>query len=113
VPPQSFVAYFLKDAEAPVQENAGDAVIAFVFIQVTSHQKDPAQFVARIPEVEEVHRVAGKDCYIVRVRVANTEELGCLVREKIETIKSVSLARTTIVLKTLKDKGRLRRSGNQ
>lgn len=83
-------------------------MIAFVFIQTAPHQKDPAQFVARIPEVEEVHRVAGEDCYIVRVRVANTEELGSLVREKIERIKSVSSARTTLVLKTLKDKGRLR-----
>jgi Lrp/AsnC family leucine-responsive transcriptional regulator len=82
-------------------------VIAFVFIQTAPHHKDPARFVARIPEVEEVHRVAGEDCYIVRVRVANTEELGCLVREKIERIKSVSSARTTLVLKTLKDKGPL------
>lgn len=85
-------------------------MIAFVFLQTVPHQKDPARFVARIPQVEEVHRVAGEDSYIVRVRVANTEELGSLVREKIEGIKSVSSARTTLVLKTLKDKDRLRES---
>ena len=79
-------------------------MIAFVFLQTAPHRGDPATFVARIPEVEEVHRVAGEDCYIVRVRVANTEELGCLVRDKIERIKSVSSTRTTLVLKTLKEK---------
>ena len=79
-------------------------MIAFVFLQTAPQQGDAAKFVARIPEVEEVHRVAGEDSYIVRVRVANTEDLGRLVRERIETIKSVSSARTTLVLKTFKDK---------
>ena len=79
-------------------------MIAFVFLQTAPQQADAAKFVARIPEVEEIHRVAGEDSYIVRVRVANTEDLGRLVRERIETIKSVSSARTTLVLKTLKDK---------
>ena len=79
-------------------------MIAFVFLQTVPQQADAAKFVARIPEVEEVHRVAGEDSYIVRVCVANTQDLGRLVRDKIETIKSVSSARTTLVLKTLKDK---------
>lgn len=79
-------------------------MIAFLFIQTVPRQGDAAKFVARIPEVEEVHRVAGEDCYIVRVRVANTQDLGRLVRDKIETIRSVSSTRTTLVLKTLKDK---------
>lgn len=79
-------------------------MIAFVFLQTVPHRENAANLVARIPEVEEVHRVAGEDSYIVRVRVANTEDLGRLVRDEIETIRSVSSARTTLVLKTLKDK---------
>lgn len=79
-------------------------MIAFVFLQTIPLRADAAKLVSRIPEVEEVHRVAGEDSYIVRVRVANTEALGRFVRDKIETIKSVSSARTTLVLKTLKDK---------
>lgn len=79
-------------------------MIAFVFLQTIPLRADAAKLVSRIPEVEEVHRVAGEDSYIVRVRVANTEDLGRFVRDKIETIKSVSSARTTLVLKTLKDK---------
>jgi Lrp/AsnC family leucine-responsive transcriptional regulator len=60
----------------------------------------------RIPEVEELHRIAGEDCYVVRVRVSSTDQLGRLVSDKIERIKSVSSTRTTLVLKTLKDKQR-------
>ena len=82
----------------------GDNLIAFVFLQTIPLRADAAKLVSRIPEVEEVHRVAGEDSYIVRVRVANTQDLGCLVRDKIETITSISSVRTTLVLKTLKDK---------
>lgn len=87
----------------------GDDVIAFVFLQTISLRGDAAKRVSRIPEVEEVHRVAGEDSYIVRVRVANTEDLGRFIRDKIETIKSVSSARTTLVLKTLKDEAQFTR----
>jgi DNA-binding Lrp family transcriptional regulator len=38
------------------------------------------------------------------VRVANTEQLGRLVKDKIERIRAVQSTRTTLVLRTLKDK---------
>jgi Lrp/AsnC family transcriptional regulator, leucine-responsive regulatory protein len=81
-----------------------DTLVAFVFVQTRLRDLKIATLLARIPEVEELHRVAGEDCYVVRVRVSNTEQLGRLVRDKIERIKSVRSTRTTLVLKTLKDK---------
>jgi len=80
-----------------------DTLVAFVFVQTRLLGTKTATQLARIPEVEELHRIAGDDCYVVRVRVANTEHLGRLVRDKIERIKSVNSTRTTLVLKTLKD----------
>jgi Lrp/AsnC family leucine-responsive transcriptional regulator len=80
-----------------------DIVLAFVFVQTRPLETRTATQLARIPEVEELHRIAGDDCYVVRVRVSNTEHLGRLVRDKIERIKSVQSTRTTLVLKTLKD----------
>jgi len=80
-----------------------DTLVAFVFVQTRLLGSKTATQLARIPEVEELHRIAGDDCYVVRVRVANTEHLGRLVRDKIERIKSVNSTRTTLVLKTLKD----------
>jgi len=81
-----------------------DTLVAFVFVQTRRREARTANLLARIPEVEELHRIAGEDCYVVRVRVSNTEQLGRLVRDKIERIKAVRSTRTTLVLKTLKDK---------
>lgn len=81
-----------------------DTLIAFVFVQTELREGTVATQLARIPEVEELHRVAGEDCYVVRLRVSSTEQLGVVVRDKIERIKSVQSTRTTVVLKTLKDK---------
>ncbi|HEX8034955.1 MAG TPA: Lrp/AsnC ligand binding domain-containing protein, partial [Ktedonobacterales bacterium] len=58
---------------------------------------------ARIPEVQEVHHVAGEDCYLVKVRVANTEALGRLLRERFGVIPTVRSTRTTVVLTTIKE----------
>jgi Lrp/AsnC family leucine-responsive transcriptional regulator len=80
-----------------------NTLVAFVFVQTKLRDLKTATLLARIPEVEELHRLAGEDCYVVRVRVESTEELGRLVRDKIERIKSVHSTRTTLVLKTLKD----------
>ena len=81
-----------------------DSLVAFVFVQTQFREGKTAALLARIPEVEELHRIAGDDCYVLRVRVSNTEQLGRLVRDKIERIGSVRSTRTTLVLKTLKDK---------
>ena len=51
----------------------------------------------------EVHHVAGEDCFLVKVRAADTEALGRLLREKFGTIATVTSTRTTIVLETVKE----------
>jgi Lrp/AsnC family leucine-responsive transcriptional regulator len=81
-----------------------DDLVAFVFVQTQFRDTRTATLLARMPEVEELHRIAGDDCYVLRVRVSNTEELGQLVRDKIERIRSVHSTRTTLVLRTIKDK---------
>lgn len=85
-------------------ELMNDTLVAFVFVQTEFRDQKTATLLARIPEVEELHRIAGEDCYVVRVRVTGTDELDRLVRNKIERIKSVRSTRTTLVLKTFKDK---------
>ena len=62
---------------------------------------------AKIPEVQEVHHVAGEDCYFVKVRVRDTEDLSRVLQHQISTIKSVKSTRTTIVLSTVKETARL------
>lgn len=58
---------------------------------------------AKIPEVLEVHHIAGEDCYLIKVRVRDTETLSKLLRDKIGAIKAVRSTRTTIVFDSLKE----------
>jgi Lrp/AsnC family leucine-responsive transcriptional regulator len=83
----------------------GYDVVAFVFVTTDVRvQGVPAgRQLAAIPEVQEVHHVAGEDCYLLKVRAATTEALGLLLREQIAVIPSVRSTRTVIVLDTLKE----------
>jgi Lrp/AsnC family leucine-responsive transcriptional regulator len=81
-------------------------LLAFVFIRANesvARSGEVGRDLALIPEVQEVHHVAGEDCYLVKVRTADTESLGKLLREKIGAIESVTSTRTTIVLSTVKE----------
>jgi Lrp/AsnC family leucine-responsive transcriptional regulator len=61
------------------------------------------QALARLPEVQEVHYVAGEDAFLVKIRAADTEALSRLIRDKIATIAEVQSTRTRIVLSTYKE----------
>ena len=58
---------------------------------------------AKIAEVQEVHNIAGEDCYLVKVRVKDAETLSRFLREKIGAIKAVKSTRTTIAMETFKE----------
>jgi len=83
----------------------GFGLMAFVMIQTNENARDvdTAELLARIPEVREVHRVVGEDCFFVKVRVPNTDALARLLDDQIRQIPSVSSTRTTIVLTTSKE----------
>lgn len=96
--------------EARIDPRAvGLGLAAYIFVRVDdrvgSHKT--ALRLAKLPEVLELHHVAGEDCYLVKVRVPDAEDLGRLLREKVGVIESVRSTRTTIVLETIKETGRL------
>lgn len=96
--------------EARVNAKAvGLGLTAFIFVRGEDGVGDTkmGMLLGKIPEAQEVHHVAGEDCYLVKVRVADTDSLGTLLRERIGAIKSVRATRTTIVLGTLKETYRL------
>ncbi len=81
------------------------SLLAFVFVRAEEKLAglETGVELARLPEVQEVHHIAGEDCYLVKVRVANTEALGRLLRERFGVIPTVRSTRTTIVLTTIKE----------
>jgi Lrp/AsnC family transcriptional regulator, leucine-responsive regulatory protein len=80
-------------------------LLAFVFVRANDRPgaDETARRVAEIPEVLEVHDVAGEDCFLVKVRARDTESLGRLLRERFGRIDSITSTRTTIVLDTVKE----------
>jgi Lrp/AsnC family transcriptional regulator, leucine-responsive regulatory protein len=86
-------------------EALGVGLTAFVFVRAEERAGavTTAQRLAEIPEVQEVHHVAGEDCFLVKVRVAGTREMGALLREAFGAVDTIRSTRTTIVLETLKD----------
>lgn len=87
----------------------GRKLLAYVFVRSDELPGEAltGDRLAAIPEVLEVHHIAGEDCYLAKVRCADTEELGRLLRKRLGSIPSVRSTRTTIVLGTLKESGRL------
>lgn len=75
------------------------------FVAVRTHEccDDTDKFLAEIPEVLEVHDVAGEDSYFLKVRVKNTEDLSKLLREKLKNVPNVASTKTTVVLQTIKE----------
>ena len=84
-------------------------MLAFVAVRSEEGPGDDsvAQTLASLNEVLEVHHVAGEDCYLVKVRTRDAEQLGILLRTRIGRIPGVRSTRTTIVLETVKETSRL------
>jgi Lrp/AsnC family leucine-responsive transcriptional regulator len=78
--------------------------VAFTLVTLSEGSEfasdDP--IVARIceePDVLELHRIAGEDCYLVKIRTATNKDLEALLR-RIRSTRGVARTRTTIVLST-------------
>ncbi len=75
------------------------------FVAVRTHEccSETDKFLAAIPEVLEVHDVAGEDSYFLKVRVKDTEDLSRLLREELKNVPNVATTKTTVVLQTIKE----------
>lgn len=83
----------------------GRDLLAFVFVQADEGPggDDLGRTLAGIPEVLEVHHVAGEDCYLLKLRCASPEALGLLLKERLGPLPEVRRTRTTVVLGTIKE----------
>lgn len=87
----------------------GINLVSFVRVQTGPGAQAPEITAAlcKEPEVQEVHRVVGEDCFFVKLRVRDTDDLGRLLEDEIQPIPSISSTRTTIVLRSTKETTRL------
>src|SRR5207245_3908179 len=69
----------VKGYTAQIDPHAvGLGLVAFTFVRSNDRPGGirTAELLAEIPEVLEVHHVAGEDCFLVKVRAPDTEALG-------------------------------------
>lgn len=84
-------------------------LLAFIFIKSADGVgcSTIGKELAAIPEVQEVHHIAGEDCFLVKVRVADAASLMSLMRNSFAQIKNILSTKTTIVLETVKEQQQL------
>ncbi|NCT77000.1 MAG: Lrp/AsnC family transcriptional regulator [Chitinophagaceae bacterium] len=87
----------------------GLRLLAFIFIKSSEGPGNAtvAKQLAKIPDVLELHHIAGDDCYLVKVRASDPQSLIRLMREKMGKIRGILSTKTTIVLETLKETNQL------
>src|SRR5919106_3103526 len=78
--------------------------VAFIMVTLSEGSEFAVDepIVARIceePGVLEFHRIAGQDCYLIKIRTSTSKELEQVLR-RIRSIRGVDRTRTTIVLST-------------
>ena len=82
--------------------NRSDMAFVMVTLSEGNEFASDEPIVARIceePDVLEFHRIAGEDCYLIKIRTATSKDLEQLLR-RIRSIRGVARTRTTIVLST-------------
>jgi len=80
-------------------------LLAFVLVRSDERRGAPLTEAALVamPEVQEVHHVAGEDCFLLKVRVRDTLALNELLSDRISALEGVRSTKTTIVLRTAKE----------
>ena len=80
-------------------------LLAFVLVRSEERGGAPRTEAALVamPEVQEVHHVAGEDCFMLKVRARDTAALNDLLSNRIGTLESIRSTKTTIVLRTAKE----------
>lgn len=91
----------------------GLGLVAFIFVRVENVENvigeadSTAESLAALPSVQELHHLAGEDCFLVKVRARDTDDLYRILKDEIGRFKNIRSTRTTIVLKTVKETARL------
>ena len=94
----------VKGYEARLNARAlGMPLLAFVFVRELKPGNgiDTAEALSHVTGVEEVHKITGEDCFLVKLRAQGTEELGAILDTEIDIIPTVTGVRTSIVLKSI------------
>ena len=99
------ISYHAKVNPSAVNQN----LLSFIFIKANEiiGDEETGKLLAQIPEVLEVHDIAGDDGYIIKVRTSDTITLMNLMKRSLSSIPGIISTRTIIVLQTVKEDNQL------
>jgi len=80
-------------------------LIAFVYIQSSKGigNSNTSQELAKIAEAQEVHQIAGDNCFLVKIRTTDSASLLEILRNRMSKIPDIIITNTSIVLETTKE----------
>ena len=90
-------------------ERFSRSLVAFVAVGIRelTDEESVGRRLAEIPGVQEVHTITGSDSFLIKIRVADSRELGRFIQEEIAPIKAVASTRTSVVLSTYKETAKI------
>lgn len=91
----------------PMRFDRGLVAFVFIYLQPGGDPSGLGSALAAIPDVQEIHDLAGEDCFLAKVRVADTAQLERVRRERIAALPQVRSTRTMIALHTYKETARI------
>ena len=97
----------IQGYEARLNPDAlGKSLLAFVFVTDAKPSQgfDTAKALSTVTGLEELHKIAGDDCYLLKVRASGTDELNEIIEREVNPVPSVTRVRTTIVLKAVAER---------
>jgi len=80
-------------------------LLAFISIKSSTGPGDLniGEYLKQMPQVLELHNIAGDDCYIIKVRATDPQSLAHFMRNSLGRVPGIVSTKTTIVLETLKE----------
>lgn len=100
----------IESYEARLSPTALDlGLLAFIFVRTDERlgAVETAEELKRMDEIQEIHQVAGEDCFLIKVRAADNAALARFLRERLGRIPRVTSSETVIVLETTKETAKL------
>jgi len=87
----------------PGRFNCRQISFIHVFLKSEADSTAVGKNLSVINEIQEVHFIAGADCFLAKIRTADTAELDLVLRNTIMPIPGVSHTKTFPVLSTTKE----------
>lgn len=105
---------FIKGYRAILDEKKlGFGVTGFILVSISyanapkTSQAEIAAKAAKLPNVQEVHIIAGEWDLLVKAKARSVEELGKFVTERLRSIPGVEKTLSMIVYETVKEEAQL------